>query len=85
MRGPTDVILDTLDQVDDEDLRRYSARILFWTVVVWFLNVVLWCLGVVSDSLNLFITLNLSWVAIVTTCAQQVITMDIKKTMDEPS
>ena len=80
-----DWMTDWFDRITDEQLRRASAHLLFWSLVAMVLNVSAYLAGIISGSVMLFITLVLSWFAIVIGAANTLITTDVKKSIDEDS
>lgn len=83
MRGPTRMLLDALDDVDDEQLRMFSARLFLNTTWLMFLNVGLYLAHIIDEKSLILVTLILSWMAVQFTCAQTIIQTDIKKTLDQ--
>lgn len=62
--------------------RRFCVYVLFWSVVIGFINIVLFAVGIVDEGNLILITLILSWLAITFTAADLVATTDVREEND---
>ena len=61
-----------------ERRRRLAIHILLWSVILMFVNDVLYLIDIVNEAALIFVTLNLSWLAITITAVDVVMTTDVR-------
>jgi len=61
-----------------ERRRRMAIHVLLWSVVLMFVNDIAYLLEWINDVMLIFVTLNLSWLALTVTAVDVVMTTDVR-------
>ena len=74
-----DWLEETIVAVAPRARRRFAIHVLFWTVIAMFFNDLLYLVNIIDEAMLIFITLNLSWLALTVTAADLVATTDVRE------
>jgi len=58
--------------------RRMAIHVLLWSIVLMFVNDVVYLLDWIDGAMLIFVTLNLSWLALTVTAVDVVMTTDVR-------
>lgn len=78
-----DKLEDLIVNYPPQKRRRMAIQMLFWSVMLMFLNVGAYLLGWIDETDLILITLVLSWLALTITAADLVATTDVREATDE--